>query len=123
MNTEIVPREVAEAIEIMRIVKGVDNLQILHQAEGAVSTKEYLTLQNWAFDEDGGTVDRLMRALVIGYEVEKTPEEKVREYYLSVKRLAERTKGTFTEAEYVSESIGIKRTLDKLGIAIEGVNV
>ncbi|MDE1437655.1 hypothetical protein P9C91_17980 [Bacillus licheniformis] len=67
-------------------------------------------------DEYSGinTIDimTLAAALINGYEVEKTPEEKVREYYES--------HGGSPSAE--ERKAAIRETLYKLGIKIEGVN-
>ncbi|ARC58845.1 hypothetical protein CHCC20441_3918 [Bacillus licheniformis] len=67
-------------------------------------------------DEYSGinTIDimTLASALINGYEVEKTPEEKVREYYES--------HGGSPSAE--ERKAAIRETLYKLGIKIEGVN-
>jgi len=54
----------------------------------------------------------LAAALINGYEVEKTPEEKVREYYESY--------GGSPSAMERKEAV--QDTLDLLGIKIEGVN-
>ncbi|MEC0718978.1 hypothetical protein P8882_01655 [Bacillus haynesii] len=54
----------------------------------------------------------LAAALINGYEVEKTPEEKVREYYESY--------GGSPSAMERKEAV--QDTLDLLGIEIEGVN-
>lgn len=67
-------------------------------------------------DEYSGinTIDimTLAAALINGYEVEKTPEEKVREFYES--------HGGSPSAE--ERKAAIRETLYKLGIKIEGVN-
>ncbi|MFC7799190.1 hypothetical protein ACFTRE_14630 [Bacillus subtilis] len=68
----------------------------------------------------------LAAALVNGYEVKKTPEEKVREYYEWLKRsrderhLAGDVEGKRFKAGLLQ---GVLNTLDYLGIEIEGVNV
>ncbi len=68
----------------------------------------------------------LAAALVNGYEVEKTPEEKLREYYEWLKRsrderhLAGDVEGKRFKAGLLQ---GVLNTLDYLGIEIEGVNV
>lgn len=113
-------REVAEAIEEMRNA-GKTNYSILRQAEGAVVTTSYLTLRRWAFDTGGaGSPDLLMAALTNGYEIEKTPEDAVREYYEKA-RATRRYSGygqSFTEGRVV----GVQHTLDLLGIKIGGIN-
>jgi len=67
-------------------------------------------------DEYSGinTIDimTIAAALINGYEVEKTPEEKVREYYESY--------GGSPSAMEWKEAV--QDTLDLLGIKIEGVN-
>lgn len=121
----IVPKDVAKAIEELR-ARGYSNWNVIDMAQGALYSEPDLTLKAWAFDgEMEGTPDKLIEALVNGYTVEQTPEEKVREYYMSVERLA---KKAHLEADHESEwplldeLLGIERTLDILGIKIEGVN-
>ncbi|NRF01228.1 hypothetical protein HRF55_10530 [Bacillus subtilis] len=67
----------------------------------------------------------LAAALVNGYEVEKTPEEKVREYYEKTERTRdERQSAGDIEGKRFHGGVmnGICNTLDLLGIKIEGVN-
>jgi DNA integrity scanning protein DisA with diadenylate cyclase activity len=72
--------------------------------------------------------DELMEALICGYEVEKSPEEKVRDYYEYVKSERETLQGYSTEGlrqhadRYRSAELAIRNTLDLLGIKIAGVN-
>lgn len=67
----------------------------------------------------------LAAALVNGYEVEATPEDRVREYYEWLKRsrderhLAGDVEGKRFKAGLLQ---GVLNTLDYLGIKIEGVN-
>jgi hypothetical protein len=63
--------------------------------------------------------DVVMTALLHGYDVEETPEDKVREYYNSGKR------GVFNEewdADGYQRSLGVVETLRLLNIKIEGIN-
>lgn len=67
----------------------------------------------------------LAAALVNGYEVEKTPEEKVREYFEWLKRSRdERHIAGDVEGKRFKAGLlqGVLNTLDYLGIKIEGVN-
>lgn len=119
------PREVADAIELMRD-QGATNFGIMRRAHGATSSVPDLTIWRWAFYGDGkGSSNKLMSALINGYEVEKTPEERVRRYY---DRLYEQGKASIDRKEYKKAiEWGEKRTvvvetLDLLGITIEGVN-
>lgn len=120
----MVTKEVAEAIEELR-GEGMSDFNIMRHAHGAVVSPTYLTLKRWAFEDGGGSPDLLMQALVNGYEVEKSPEEKVREYYDRCRdnaRIADNNE-RYDQAEYLnSQAIGVSITLDILGIKIEGVN-
>jgi DNA integrity scanning protein DisA with diadenylate cyclase activity len=77
------------------------------------------------FDHD---YDELMEALICGYEVEKSPEEKVAEYYEYVKSERESLQGYSTleirqqSEKYRTTELAIKNTLDLLGVTIAGVN-
>ncbi|MGQ5176985.1 hypothetical protein ACSQ7W_11850 [Bacillus halotolerans] len=67
----------------------------------------------------------LAAALVNGYEVKKTPEEKVREYYEKTERTRdERQSAGDIEGKrfHGGALVGICTTLELLGIKIEGVN-
>lgn len=65
----------------------------------------------------------LAAALVNGYEVKKTPEEKVREYYESLWSDYCDSDDPFIEVACESARAAVKETLNLLGIKIEGVNV
>ncbi|MED4579097.1 hypothetical protein P9480_10075 [Bacillus atrophaeus] len=67
----------------------------------------------------------LAAALVNGYEIEATPEEKVREYYEGTQRTRDEryAAGDLEGKRYhTGVSTGIIITLNILGIKIEGVN-
>lgn len=67
----------------------------------------------------------LAAALINGYKVEATPEEKVRDYYEHIKRSRdERHVAGDIEAKRHNVGVltGIRNTLDIFGIKIEGVN-
>lgn len=65
----------------------------------------------------------LAAALINGYEVKKTPEEKVREYYESLWSDYCDSDDPFIEVACESARAAVKETLNLLGIKIEGVNV
>ncbi|MCY7954718.1 hypothetical protein MOB72_08120 [Bacillus licheniformis] len=77
-------------------------------------------------DEYSGinTIDimTLAAALINGYEVDKTPEEKVREYYEDLCDEFDRAYWSSDELKYLCKKQAVRETLDKLGIKIEGVN-
>ena len=66
--------------------------------------------------ESGNISDELLHALVIGYEVERTPEERLRDYYEYLQRIKSDSIYDDLRAEAVEE------TLDILGITVEGIN-
>ncbi|MED0863782.1 hypothetical protein [Bacillus safensis] len=65
----------------------------------------------------------LAAALINGYEIEKSREQKVREYYKANYAKHERSK-PYSDDDYYTTGVltGISRTLDLLDIKIEGVN-
>jgi len=114
MNKITVPVEVARAISLMR-KEGATNYEIIHRANGALLTEPDVVLRRWAFGEQAeGSPDMLMSALINGYEVEKTPEERLREYYEEFSRLPDDYEAGVLE--------GVYKTLEILGITIEGIN-
>ncbi|MEH6941619.1 DUF1642 domain-containing protein [Bacillus sp. JJ722] len=124
MSKVILPKEVAEAIERLR-EGGCSNFEIIRQAHGAVFTETYLTIKRWAFENGGGSSDDLMSALINGYEVEQNPEDRLREFYEECLINASRADGLGRALQREFESgkyLGIKCTLNTLGIKIEGIN-
>ncbi len=63
----------------------------------------------------------LMSALINGYEVEKTPEERLRDYF-DTQRMKYLASVDGERTEYLSKYLAIKQTLEILGITIEGIN-
>lgn len=113
-----VPRKVADAIE--KLLAGIGGNKfskygIIAKLDdvGEVAAFPELRIIREYYDEIEWDSPRhphaLMQALVNGYKVEKTPEEKVRELYRSGETTAHEAKA-------------IKSTLNILGIKIEGVN-
>jgi hypothetical protein len=120
-NKVTLPREVAEAIEDVK--QYYTNADIIANIVTDRSTSAYGTkmpvLIGYARTEKRGT-DTLLAALVNGYEVEKSPEELVKQYYDN--RDADYRANTKTATQSCGECRGIIITLQLLGIEIEGVN-
>jgi DNA integrity scanning protein DisA with diadenylate cyclase activity len=123
MNAKItVPKEVAAAIRFFTDLadsKSEAFTDILSM--GFEGTNSEIILRH--FD---GNHDELMEALICGYEVEKTPEEKVRQFYTEVKQNRESFSSlasTHMLDKYYAMEYAIKETLNLLGIKIEGVNI
>lgn len=105
----VVSKEVAGAIEhIVRSNIPVSLTLNVHASNGLVGI--YAPLQKLDIEE-------LSKALLIGYEVGKSPEEKVREYY-------EETKRKYSSSDSIGAAVrvGVLDTLNLLGIKIGGVN-
>lgn len=112
MEKVTVSKEVAEAIEDVRqyYSKAEIIANIYNGRQGAIYGTNMPTLIEYA--KHNG-IETLMRALVIGYQVEQTPEERVREFYESFNAEI---------MEHVYARTAIRSTLALLGITIEGIN-
>ncbi|MGC4375744.1 DUF1642 domain-containing protein [Fictibacillus sp. Mic-4] len=123
----ILPRDVAEAIEKLR-KSGWDDATLLDRTEfftGIIDDDSPLifqidrshsgyTIADFLSDDFEKNMPIYARAILNGYEIEKSPEELLREYY---EELVE------TGSAYAySESYGIVHTLNILGIKIPGIN-
>lgn len=115
MEKVVLPKEVADAITNLRNA-GLTDFYIIgnayngnrHDADLKLIT-EYINENANAFDdeEEKGYM-HIMKALVNGYEVKQTPEDKVKEMY------QKSTEHCFRKAIFM--------TLSTLNIKIEGVN-
>lgn len=121
----ILPRDVAEAVENLRS-EGMTNWDIVNRAHGALSTFPDVTIRMWAFDDDGGgDPDLLMEALVDGYTIQQSLEQKMCEYYKGLLNKAEklRERGRYEAARlHYAERKGVERTLSILDRRIDGIN-
>lgn len=118
-----VTKEVAEAIEVVKAKYGIYGALV--QVEGAIYSEPEITVKRWVTESDNMSYDILAEMLVNGYTVEKSPEEKVREYYdrcIENRRLARSGGRGYAEENHDGQAIGASITLDILGIKIEGVN-
>lgn len=112
------PKDVAEAIESIKSAFNGQAYSIDVIWSNAQNTPEsdYGVIWRWITKEEGADgVPQYFNALVNGYDVEQTPEEKVQEYYKNLRNSCE---GSF----YWEQANVVEITLDLLGIAIEGVN-
>lgn len=115
----VIPKDVAEAIEKLREV--VSDFEIVAIAVKGTVTN-YMRYECEAvckYAED--YADTLLQALVNGYEIEATPEDRIREYY----RGHEPHALLDTPEKFhvnLGRRGGVRKTLNILGITIEGVN-
>lgn len=125
MMKALVTEEQARSIEFLREVGYSDEKIMSMYVDDALG---YIEMQHGRsagclYDLDAL---RFATALVNGYEVEKTPEEKIKEYYEEVLRYQResRDEADIESAEYYSGVIdGVTETLTILGVDIKGVNV
>jgi hypothetical protein len=106
------PKEVAEAIVYLRS-KGEMTADIIINSCGNANSQPYTVLR--AYADTPKNLERLAHALINGFEVEQTPEDKVREIY-------EKAGNELDSMYMVVFRNGVHKTLDALGIKIEGVN-
>jgi hypothetical protein len=108
------PREVAEAIEKIR-EKGGRNYVIVRAAiKLSEASAEEKVISDWVIKNFQDNLDALIIALVNGYEIEKSPEDKVREFFESCRQ--------FDSTYHYGAKYGIITTLNILDIKIPGVN-
>lgn len=106
-----VPKDVAKTIEALREY-GYSNARIVYEMEKGGLLQEPLGSY---FNESPRTTDYLLSALINGYEVEKSPEEKLREYYANLRKSR-----TGSICDYQSDAV--VETLNLLGIKVGGIN-
>lgn len=122
MKPEIT-KEQAESIEFLR--EHYDDNRILeiyvHESIGHTSQMHCHSCGSLCEFE----LIELAAALINGYEIAKSPKEKVQDYYEYLeKRYGEaRDKGDVqARLNFTSMMTGVRETLDRFGIKIEGVN-
>jgi hypothetical protein len=117
-NKIIVPSKVADAIAHYVALADTktealqDILRFGYEAE-----RSEIILRHFEHD-----YDELMEALICGYEVEKTPEERMREYFKASVELKAEVKDIEQYQFCFGKVVGIHSTLDILGIKIDGIN-
>ncbi|TWJ39204.1 hypothetical protein P5637_23135 [Bacillus paralicheniformis] len=109
----VITKEQAEALDLMRKAN-YDEYILMAACDGILGGElEDLDIMT------------LAAALINGYEVDKTPEEKVRGYFGEAqrRRRERRDAGDIESMRYNSGKMdGVRTALDILGIKIEGVN-
>lgn len=120
MNKVVVPKYVAEVIENLQ-GWGFGSYKCFKTIKDAIHNPNLVKVKVWAFHQGGGSPDKLMEAIVNGCEIEKSPEEKLREFYES-----NVTASMYFDSDsfHFSKGIdlGVKTTLLTYGITIEGIN-
>jgi hypothetical protein len=108
----VLPKEVADAMDEIQKRWGDESLRDLPQIYSLRDEFEFCAIIADYSRTDG---NKYFEAVVHGYVAEKSPEEKVREYYEGYE--------TLERADlYAGIREGVRQTLNLLGIKIEGVN-
>jgi arginine deiminase len=110
----VLTKKVADALEFARKRGDEEVIEIIFDSGNSYIAEDVEILNEF---------DRmtLVHALMNGYEVEETPADQVREYYKEI----EREQVGACDSEFgvlCAEKVGICRTLNLLGLKIEGVN-
>jgi len=121
MNKVTLPKEVAEAIEGLRRL-GKSNCDIISSVIGRIYGKNSKVVRDYAECSNDNFED-ILSALVNGYEIERTPEEKLREYYEGLKSSEDSLEiAGYSGSQFRQGWQSVENTLDILGITIEGIN-
>jgi hypothetical protein len=104
------PKEVADAIHYFQ-TKGKEKILFNVPGLASFSTKDkrYKVINDYIQVSDGN-FKNYFKALVDGYEVEMTKEDRLKQYYYVCRK------------EHPNTAFGILRALEYLEIEIEGVN-
>lgn len=117
MDKVKLPKEVADELEKCR--QGHSDKDVISIAIADHLVKPYGSLQAYANE----FFDQFMSALVNGYEVEQTPEDKVREYITNrLKEARSLVEGSPHHVRAIHRYEGAASVAEMLGIKIEGVN-
>ncbi len=127
MEKVILPKEVAEAIEEvwcdLKQERHSGHLQKIGCLTNWMMLEKYYSGQErilYAYFEEN-PVD-YVSALAYGYEVEKTPYEELQEYYESNAWRGMPELNSSEKRARCNVRIGVRKTLNTLGIEIEGIN-
>lgn len=114
-----IPREVADAIEKLRSMDfKITNWDIVY-AFAASKSDEYPALIEFA----NNNFDTFLKAIVNGYEVEQTPEDKVRYYIEALNKETDMiVHGTAPYWIAKGHHQGVMAVVEILGLNIGGVN-
>lgn len=115
----VLPKRVAETIEYLREERGVSYHSIYLIATRVIDIHSDEAIHLRKYVNIGSRKTKyleLMDALANGWEVEQTPEDKLRELYGNL------VHKEFEDSRSWGARKGIEKTLEILGITIEGIN-
>lgn len=123
------PKEVADSIEYLKEI-GWSELMLFDCRNFLTEANKPIEppitcagkIAKYLSNDVNSNLPLYMSALVNGYTVEQTPEEKVREYYDSNDWTGDEELVPTERQRMLGRRQGVRRTLDLLEIKIEGVN-
>ena len=110
-----VSQEVADAIEYLKTLGSIEDILVIHSIDADGWAREAKVVNVL-------TLSELATALIVGYEVEMTPHERIAyEYNYHQERAKDEKNG---REKWVGKGYvrGVQRTLKNLNITVEGVN-
>ena len=106
MNKMVISEELAECVDVLLESNSVSGILYVH------------SLKNWESKElNDLSLEDMARILIEGYEIEKKPEEKIKEHYEVFTHEAQ-----FLDVFIDGYKLGVTNTLNELGIKIQGIN-
>ena len=114
------PKEIAEAVQIKFDNYSQEGMAYMMLEFSSIDS----VISNW-IDHETENIVKLSQFLVDLYKTVQSPEDKVREYaeLLRLKHINATAGRNDTSSPYGDELRGCMKTLDKLGITLEGVNI
>jgi hypothetical protein len=118
-NKIILPKDIAKEVEEIRLRLAIN---ADHYLLSLAFRFVHGNFGHPIFEFAKENFDLYVRAIVNGYEVETTPEESLREYYDELYRVASNDDPCRRQYKAECQADAVLKTLDILGIKIEGVN-
>lgn len=118
MDKVRLPKEVSDAIDKLKNFDGHTNERIIRFVFDPKSNASF-KLNEYAAS---GHFEDILAALVNGYEVEETPEDKVSKAYKEAKRNKQNVTAEIDESFWSGWVSGMEEVVRLLDIKIEGVN-
>lgn len=116
------PREVAEALDQIKSIHKYPIRAVIEKFKGE-KIDDYPALSDYFEQDRSRRIETIMEALVNDYEIEETPEDKVREYFRHHYEFGNDTSnGIYGHVEDRIKYETVLTVLEMLNIKIDGVN-
>lgn len=117
MEKVALPREVAEVLTAIQQHESYPVRYVVDLFKNDLAVGDVGALKEYFESDRSRRIEIIMKALINGYEVEQTPEDKVREQYETPRHFHDKYNDTYADVYRK----GMKFALDTLNIKIEGV--